>query len=1516
MAKGIVSNRGGKVIVAGGTNVVEAEVTGQSGATITFGDTYTFGATGVQFYRNGILMDKVGAFSGGSNNAEEYQEVNNGASSNQITLNPTDPATTDELFQMRFFEGTVTVGGGGTGVGDADTLFVDNADDSDLVDFTVDGVTISSSNPINGTDSFLISHDASVTKYLQKQFTVPPKFRGKNLSLIIDCNSDATQGNVVATVRDVTNGVDLVSSEQLALVNDVNASLKTLITFDCPADCSTMYYKIDGLAETGALTRVDDITLQLTKSASLETIAVEQEENTFSARIGNPTGSPFVISQSSAFIDSVSIISAGNVQINFIPGFFTETPAITASPADVGGNVFTSVANESSTGVTVHMDTDNSGGSNQDFNITVQRQGTDYRNLERRIEKEVSTFNEVLVSEADSYLDLGLATGSAGSQTLTFGTINNNIGDAFDYNASTGVTTVLKDGIYHANIMDEAAATDAEVSVRVNGSSVNLQTIHQGNLRHSIGWSGYLTAGDEISFHNSNTRGTGGSRRGFIAYQGSTKISQVSPESKITIPTSELKMGGTSSNGTGGEANTVVFDNILKLSGDAITVNNSNGSIFTIQKDGILSISSSFRTNTPGSYSYILRNSTSISEESVLAADLTSSASTFNVANLAWTGSVKAGDVIRIYNETTPGTDTTSTITLSHQEKDISVAVSNITPQFEDVDSMIRVHGAGSGAAGYGSTNTAIRRFTSIQETLGDEIEYIDSAVNGAEFIIKTSGFYAMSLTQSSDLVAAENYGISKNSTELATRILDINVNDRLAHSAIPGNGEDINVSWQGVLSKGDVIRVHGPVADDITIRNDRTYFTIAKVGLPSIAEVDVTPFVNVDRVERQAIEIDRQGSSLATTTGTLRFNGLDKNVGDPILRYTESNGRFTALKDCYITSSLILRASGAGNISIVVNGVTKSQGNINTQHDTVTHSTKLNKGDYLTFDTSGTLDGAERQYATIIAEADSKSRIYSIEQTENEFSARITNNGAASLASQSQNFIQGVERVGLGVVRVDFVPGFFTEVPSVMATIDDSSAVSTSRVQNTTVNNTFIVTQNTNDTPGALDLNFSIQVSRQGADRKDLQKSLVNLSAFPRVNRTLKQEIHHSGTSTNMGSVTLAGTGLDGTNLFTFDSSLSNSGDTILVQDFISGSNGTKFVAQKDCSVHGFFTMFNNGAALAAVDALKVDTDSTTIITRARGTTTQNDTSLVNCAFNFKLRKGQEVHLGYSSGVQSFAGLNIIAEAQELERVTNVDAHENVFSAKISNNGTASIISQSSDFIDSINRTSVGRITVNLKPGFFTEIPSIMVAARAASNANAETRNHTANSFEVATFVADTATDSDQDFELTLQRQGTDYKSIQDIVASIPDAIVKYDSTNTSSPGSTTEQVYTDTGLSLELEPGRWEITARLPIYITGNTGSGGNGRFGVIKLTDSLNADVLDINGVATKAPGPFATNTSSEVTTIVLDTIIDVTETETYKLRYTTYENSSPTTITSLGMYVSSPYGSASMKAVKRV
>lgn len=137
--------------------------------------------------------------------------------------------------------------------------------------------------------------------------------------------------------------------------------------------------------------------------------------------------------------------------------------------------------------------------------------------------------------------------------------------------------------------------------------------------------------------------------------------------------------------------------------------------------------------------------------------------------------------------------------------------------------SEVRVHTAN----GYGSTNTMIRRFTTVVTNIGADITYADSATLGASFTINTFGTYAIS--HSGSFSTASALGISLNSTQLTTIINSIAAANRLALATSTALDFAINCSVTLKLAPGDVIRPHnqgGASGTDAGV----TTFTITKV--------------------------------------------------------------------------------------------------------------------------------------------------------------------------------------------------------------------------------------------------------------------------------------------------------------------------------------------------------------------------------------------------------------------------------------------------------------------------------------------------------------------------------------------------------------------------------------------------------------------------------------------------------------------------------------------------------------
>jgi hypothetical protein len=118
------------------------------------------------------------------------------------------------------------------------------------------------------------------------------------------------------------------------------------------------------------------------------------------------------------------------------------------------------------------------------------------------------------------------------------------------------------------------------------------------------------------------------------------------------------------------------------------------------------------------------------------------------------------------------------------------------------VQSMVRVNTAN----GYGSTNTMIKRYSTVVTNQGSDITYADSATLGASFTINTNGVYGMSIVSSS--VGNATPGISLNSSQLTTAISSIAAADRLGFST-GVSATACSFSTTIYLTAGAVIRPH-----------------------------------------------------------------------------------------------------------------------------------------------------------------------------------------------------------------------------------------------------------------------------------------------------------------------------------------------------------------------------------------------------------------------------------------------------------------------------------------------------------------------------------------------------------------------------------------------------------------------------------------------------------------------------------------------------------------------------------
>jgi hypothetical protein len=150
-------------------------------------------------------------------------------------------------------------------------------------------------------------------------------------------------------------------------------------------------------------------------------------------------------------------------------------------------------------------------------------------------------------------------------------------------------------------------------------------------------------------------------------------------------------------------------------------------------------------------------------------------------------------------------------------------ATGNVQLTKTTAQSMVRLHTAN----GYGSTNTAIRRYTTTVTNQGTDITYSDSATLGASFTINTAGVYAISSYESFSSVNGVG-GISLDSAQLTTSVATITIANRLAMFVQSAANLGETVAWTGYLPAGSVIRPHN---DSSAIGSSTSLFTIVRVA-------------------------------------------------------------------------------------------------------------------------------------------------------------------------------------------------------------------------------------------------------------------------------------------------------------------------------------------------------------------------------------------------------------------------------------------------------------------------------------------------------------------------------------------------------------------------------------------------------------------------------------------------------------------------------------------------------------
>jgi hypothetical protein len=523
----------------------------------------------------------------------------------------------------------------------------------------------------------------------------------------------------------------------------------------------------------------------------------------------------------------------------------------------------------------------------------------------------VSGTQAALVQQPDSMVRLSGANGYGSTATTVrrFSTITQNVGSDILYVDSAtlgGQFTAQVAGIYNVSYTEESNANTAVMYAQIvlNGARVafdqqQYNTASAAFKSANSAWSGYLNVGDVITATVSTASDNNGANAYFtMSRAGSLKVASVSADQKIAIPTSELKFSGSSSRGTGDAGARVKFDAIANIRGDAFTVvNDVTGTSVTMTKAGILSASTTL-FGSAASHIFLVKNGLG------LAVDRLSGASAYGTA--AWTGSVQVGDVIVVQADAAPAVSINNQLNLSFQEQSVQVSVSNTLPQFSESDTSLRL----SGANGFGSTATTTRRFASVLQNLGNDIEYTDSATLGGQFRARVSGIYNIAYSEVSTANTINTSAvILLNGTQIA--------NDNQTYNTATTAGKSASVSWQGYLTAGDIITAI--VASAAENNGSQVLFTMSKVGKPNVTGVNVTPFIQIPQPLVQSSFLNS-----AATIGAATITGaLQSNTNNGIYSYNATTGIYTMLKRAEVKISASARTAGAATVQLlgVLNG-------------------------------------------------------------------------------------------------------------------------------------------------------------------------------------------------------------------------------------------------------------------------------------------------------------------------------------------------------------------------------------------------------------------------------------------------------------------------------------------------------------------------------------------------------------------------------------------------------------------
>jgi hypothetical protein len=213
---------------------------------------------------------------------------------------------------------------------------------------------------------------------------------------------------------------------------------------------------------------------------------------------------------------------------------------------------------------------------------------------------------------------------------------------------------------------------------------------------------------------------------------------------------------------------------------------------------------------------------------------------------------------------------------------------------------------------GYGSTNTKVRRFTNVRQTLGNAITYADSASIGGTWTINQPGTYSISYSDQSS-IGAGDIGIVVNGTAGTTSINNVTYAQGLRQISTTSTTNPGDVSWTGVLKQGDVIWVQTDGNANSTTATSMVTVTnsVGSQASPILVGSVTSAGSGQYHIESATVVLDGASSSIVSQSGSwLSFTSYTS----PKTTFGITAGEFSATPTCQCTAFLATATASTSN--------------------------------------------------------------------------------------------------------------------------------------------------------------------------------------------------------------------------------------------------------------------------------------------------------------------------------------------------------------------------------------------------------------------------------------------------------------------------------------------------------------------------------------------------------------------------------------------------------------------------